>query len=280
MYIQTLEAIACDVPATDAATLRVAVASRRGERIDLHFGAAEEFMVFDVTSEGAAFVERRDIASHALPEDETERNTVCRMLSDCKVLLVEKVGATPQEMLARVGIEATNLYAGKSIAEALAELYAAKCAARSDAPLDASGFRLAHAMLRVADLDRSIEFYTGQLGMQVLERRDHKKNQFSQAYLGYGAGYSQMTLELVMNWTREGAYAPGESFGHIAIQVSGIGALCERLAAAGTPMPRPPSSQRHGSNIIAFIEDPDGHRIELVQPPASPADSQASAPQL
>ena len=110
--------------------LRVAVASRRGERIDLHFGAAEEFMVFDVTAEGAALIERRDIASHALPEDETERNTVCRMLADCKVLLVEKVGPKPQEMLARVGIEATNLYAGKPIAEALAELFAAKCAAR------------------------------------------------------------------------------------------------------------------------------------------------------
>ena len=66
--------------------------------------------------------------SHARPEDETERNTVCRMLADCKVLLVEKVGANPQEMLARAGIEATNLYAGKPIAEALGELFAAKCA--------------------------------------------------------------------------------------------------------------------------------------------------------
>ena len=278
MYMQNLEAMPAAAQAQDIQPLRVAVASRRGERVDLHFGAAEEFMVFDVTAEGAAFIERRDIASHALPEDETERYTVCRMLSDCKVLLVEKVGAAPQEMLAQVGIEATNLYAGKPIAEALAGLFAAKSEARTDSPLDASGFRLAHAMLRVADLDRSIDFYTGQLGMQVLERRDHKKNQFSQAYLGYG-GFSQMTLELVMNWTREEPYALSESFGHIAIQVSGIGALCERLAAAGTPMPRPPSSQRHGSNIIAFIEDPDGHRIELVQPPAEPG-TQASAPQL
>ena len=88
-------------------------------------------------------------------------------------------------------------------------------------------------MLRVADLDRSIDFYTRLLGMQVLERRDHKKNQFSQAYLGYGGGFSQMVLELVSNWTREEPYALGESFGHIAIQVSGITALCERLAAAG-----------------------------------------------
>jgi lactoylglutathione lyase len=124
-------------------------------------------------------------------------------------------------------------------------------------------------MLRVSDLERSIDFYTRLLGMQVLERRDHKKNQFSQAYLGYAGGFSQMVLELVANWTREEPYAQGDAFGHIAIQVSGITALCERLAAASAPMPRPPSSQRHGSNIVAFVEDPDGHRIELVQLPAA-----------
>jgi lactoylglutathione lyase len=269
MNADTLEAEPAEARTASGPALRVAVASRRGERIDLHFSAAAEFMVFDVTGAGAALIGRRDIASHARPEDETERNTVCRMLADCKVLLVEKVGPNPQEMLAGVGIEATNLYAGKPVAEALSELYAAKCAPKSGAPLDASAFRLAHAMLRVADLDRSIDFYTRLLGMAVLERRDHKKNQFSQAYLGYGGGFSQMVLELVMNWTREEPYAPGESFGHIAIQVSGIAALCEQLAAGGTPIPRPPSTQRHGNNIIAFIEDPDGHRIELVQLPAA-----------
>jgi lactoylglutathione lyase len=132
-----------------------------------------------------------------------------------------------------------------------------------------SGFRLMHTMLRVRDLDRSLDFYTRLLGMQVLERRDHRKNQFSQAYLGYGEGFGQMVLELVANWTREEPYAVGDSFGHIAIQVSGIAALCERLKAAGTSIHRPPSTQRHGSNIIAFVEDPDGHRIELVQLPAA-----------
>ena len=271
MDIVTLEAKPAEVRAAPGASLRVAVASRRGERIDLHFGAAEEFMVFDVTVEGATLIGRRDVASHARPEDETERNTICRMLADCKALLVEKVGPNPQEMLASVGIEATNLYAGKPIEAALAELFAAKSAPLSGAPVDASSFRLAHTMLRVADLERSIDFYTRLLGMQVLERRDHKKNQFSQAYVGYGAGFSQMTLELVMNWAREEPYTPGDSFGHIAIQVSGITALCERLAAAGTPMPRPPSGQRHGNNIVAFIEDPDGHRIELMQLPAAGA---------
>ena len=269
MDTETLEATVPEVRTAPALSLRVAVASRDGVRVNLHFGAAAEFMVFDVTAEGAALIGRRDIASHARPSDETERDTACRMLADCKVLLVEKVGVNPQEMLARAGIEATNLYAGKLIEAALAELFAAKSAPRSGAPIDSSGFRLAHAMLRVAGLDRSIDFYTGFLGMQVLERRDHKKNQFSQAYLGYGGDSSQMVLELVSNWTREEPYTVGDSFGHIAIQVSGITALCERLVADGVPMPRPPSTQRHGNNIIAFIEDPDGHRIELVQLPVA-----------
>lgn len=76
-----------------------------------------------------------------------------------------------------------------------------------------------------------------------------------------------MSLELVSNWDHEGPYSDGESFGHIAIQVRGITALCDRLSAAGVKMPRPPRAQRHGENIVAFIEDPDGHQIELVQTP-------------
>lgn len=269
MNTDTLEPPAPEARTASGPSLRVAVASRDGVHINRHFGAAAEFLVYDVTAAGPALLGRRDIDSHALPSDETERDTVCRMLGDCKALLVEKVGATPQEMLAAAGIEATNLYAGKPIEASLIEVFAAKCAPKSDAPIDTTSFRLAHAMLRVADLDRSIDFYTHLLGMLVLERRDHKKNQFSQAYLGYGDSSGQMALELVSNWTRDEPYAVGESFGHIAIQVSGITALCERLAAAGTPMPRPPSTQRHGNNIIAFIEDPDGHRIELMQLPAA-----------
>ena len=104
--------------------------------------------------------------------------------------------------------------------------------------------------------------------MTVQDRRDHTKNQFSPAYLGYGDGPAGMTLELVFNWTQDAPYTPGDSFGHIAIEVTGITALCDRLAAAGVTMPRPPRAQRHGENIVAFIEDPDGHRIELVQVPS------------
>jgi lactoylglutathione lyase len=248
-------------------SLRVAVASQDGGRIDQHFGQTEEFLVFDVGAAGAVPVGRRAIADHAVG-DENPRDTVCRMLADCKVLLVSKIGVSPQEKLAGAGIEASDRHAGKAVTTALAEVFAAKTARPSDTPIDASGFRLLHAMLRVGDLDRSLDFYTRLLGMQVRERRDHKKNQFSQAYLGYGDSPEGMTLELVFNWTREEPYQPGDSFGHIAIGVTGITALCDRLAAAGVPVPRPPRAQRHGENIVAFIEDPDGHRIELVQVPA------------
>lgn len=245
-------------------TLRISVASTAGSRIDQHFGQADDFMVFDVSTTGATLVEKREVAAHARG-DEDKRDTITRMLGDCTMLLVAKIGPNPQEKLAAAGIEATDMHAGKAVEAALSEVFAAKVAALTDAPVDAGDFRLLHAMLRVADMDRSLTFYTALLGMTVLDRREHKKNQFTQAYLGYGAGYGQMTVELVQNWDREESYTQGESFGHLAIQVSGITALCDRLAAAGVTMPRPPRAQRHGDNIVAFVEDPDGHRIELVQ---------------
>ena len=245
--------------------IRIAVASKDGSRIDQHFGQAEEFLIFDVSESGSSLVETRIVEEHTREGDEDTRATICRMLADCPVLLVAKIGVTPQETLAGMGIEASDLHVGKDIAAALAEVFAAKTAAPAAGPVDASSFRLLHAMLRVSDMDRSVEFYTQHLGMSVLERREHKKNQFSQAYLGYGDGFAQMTLELVFNWSREEPYAKGESFGHLAIAVTGITALCNRLAAAGIPMPRPPRSQRHGDTIVAFVEDPDGNRIELVQ---------------
>ncbi len=263
MSIDTIEK-----PQASTTTLRIAVASKDDIRIDQHFGHAESFLVFDVSAEGTTPLGRREIAAHTQGEDEDPRQTILRMLADCKVLLVAKIGPTPQEQLSAVGIEASDMLAGKPIETALTMTFAAKNVEHGDSPVDASNFRLLHAMLRVSDLDRSLDFYTSQLGMQVLERRDHKKNQFSQAYIGFGDGFGQMTLELVSNWDHEGSYTHGELFGHVAIEVRGITALCDRLSAAGVKMPRPPRAQRHGENIVAFIEDPDGHPIELVQKPA------------
>ena len=249
--------------------LLIAVAGTPGGRIDKHFGQAEDFHVYTHGTDGPVLVESRSVTAHALDPDEDRRETICRMLADCRVLLVAKIGPVPQEKLAGVGIEASDMYAGKDVDAALAEVFAAKAAVQSHAAVDSTGFRLLHAMLRVTDMDRALDFYTRLLGMRVLDLREHKKNQFTQAYLGYGQGWDGMALELVFNWTREESYAHGDSFGHIAIQVSGITALCDRLVAEGVPLPRPPRSQRHGENIVAFIEDPDGHRIELVQLPTA-----------
>lgn len=246
--------------------LRIAVASRDGIRVDQHFGQAEDFLIYEVSDVGPALLEKRAVAD-ALRGDEDSRDAICRMLADCPVLLVAKIGPNPQEKLAGAGIEASDLFVGKDIAAALAEVFAAKTAAPAEGPVDGAEFRLLHAMLRVSDMERSLDFYTRLLGMRVLEKREHKKNQFTQAYLGYGDGFGGMALELVFNWSREEAYAPGESFDHLAIAVNGITGLCDRLAAEGVPMPRPPRSQRHGASIVAFVEDPDGHRIELVQVP-------------
>jgi lactoylglutathione lyase len=264
MQDETLDAMAASVqPTRNTRTLRIAVASNDRVRIDQHFGHADNFAIHDVTAAGAELFERRDLASHA-QGDEDPRETIYRMLADCQVLLVAKIGPVPQEKLASLGIEATHVYAGKSIEDALTEVYAAKT---STAAVDTSGFRMMHAMLRVADLDRSLHFYTELMGMTVLEHREHKKNQFSQVYLGYGDDWSGMTLELVFNWLKEEAYTHGTSFGHIAIEVTDMTALCNKLSAAGVPMPRPPRAQRHGENTVAFVEDPDGHRIELVERP-------------
>jgi lactoylglutathione lyase len=245
--------------------MRIAIASRDGIRVDQHFGTADSFLVYEVNELGHSLIETRKVAEHARG-DEDPRDTIKRMLADCPVLLVAKIGVTPQEQMAEAGITASDLYVGKPIEAALAEVFAAKTqAAACDAPLDATDFRLLHAMLRVSDMDRSLDFYTRLLGMTLLEKREHKKNQFTQAYLGYGSGFGGMALELVFNWTREEAYQQGDSFGHIAIGVVGITKLCDRLAAEGVTLPRPPRTQRHGDTIVAFALDPDGHRIELVQ---------------
>lgn len=258
------QSLSIPTPITSAAKpMRIAVASKDNVRVDAHFGHADAFQIFDVSASGHTLLERRVVAAHALP-DEDPRETIYRLLADCKVLLVAKIGVTPQEQLASRGVEASNLYAGKAIDVALTEAYAERS---SSAPVDTSSFRMLHAMFRVSDLDKAVHFYTEHLGMKVLEHREHKKNQFSQVYLGYGSGFEGMTLELVFNWLQEQPYTLGDSYGHIAIEVTDITSLCSKLAADGVTMPRPPRAQRHGENTVAFVEDPDGHRIELVERP-------------
>jgi lactoylglutathione lyase len=123
--------------------------------------------------------------------------------------------------------------------------------------------RLLHTMLRVKDLDASLRFYTEQLGMKLLRRNDYPEGRFTLAFVGYGDESDHSVLELTYNWDRHD-YTLGDAFGHVAIGVADIHAVCERLRAAGVPITREPGPMKHGRTVIAFIEDPNGYKIELI----------------
>jgi len=129
----------------------------------------------------------------------------------------------------------------------------------------AAGFRLLHTMIRVRDLDRSLAFYTGHLGMRLLRKKDYPGGRFTLAFVGYDDESAQAAVEMTHNWDQDAPYEIGTGFGHLAIGVPDIEGLCAALAAAGVPVPRPPGPMKHGGSVIAFIEDPDGYKIELVQ---------------
>ena len=135
---------------------------------------------------------------------------------------------------------------------------------RRPAALDASRFRFLHTMIRVGDLDRSLDFYTRLLGMKLLRRKDFPTGEFTLAFVGYGDEADSTVVELTHNWgTQE--YRHGDAFGHLAIGVPDIYGVCEKLAAEGVKIPRPPGPMKHGGSVIAFIEDPDGYKIELIE---------------
>lgn len=126
--------------------------------------------------------------------------------------------------------------------------------------------RFLHTMLRVGDLDASIRFWTEHFGMKLLRRRDYPDGQFTLAFVGYGDESDHTVLELTCNWGRS-SYELGDAFGHIAIGVDDIHAVCERLRAAGVPITREPGPMKHGSTVIAFVVDPNGYKVELIQRP-------------
>jgi lactoylglutathione lyase len=131
---------------------------------------------------------------------------------------------------------------------------------------DTTGFRILHVMIRVLDLDRSIDFYTKQLGMTLRTRKDFESGRFTLAFVGYD-GVEGFEVELTHNWDQKEPYEKGTGYGHLALAVPDIYAACERLAAAGVSIPRPPGPMKHGGSVIAFIEDPDGYKIELISRP-------------
>lgn len=124
--------------------------------------------------------------------------------------------------------------------------------------------RLLHTMLRVGNLDRSIAFYTSILNMQLLRRHDFPEGQFTLAFLGYGAEAEHSVIELTYNWGVD-HYDLGHAFGHIAIEVDDAYAACDLIKQQGGKVVREAGPMKHGTTVIAFVEDPDGYKIELIQ---------------
>lgn len=128
-----------------------------------------------------------------------------------------------------------------------------------------SEFRVLHTMIRVFDLDRSLDFYTRILGMKLLRKKDYPGGEFTLAFVGYADEASQSVIELTHNWGRKEPYVLGDAFGHIAIGARDIYSLCDKLKEAGGKVVREPGPMKHGTTHIAFVEDPDGYKIELIQ---------------
>ena len=126
-------------------------------------------------------------------------------------------------------------------------------------------FRLLHTMIRVMDMDKSIDFYTRILGMKLLRRQDYEGGRFTLSFVGYGDEETDTVVELTHNWDQTEPYDMGDAFGHLAIAVPDAYAVCEALEKEGVSVPRPAGPMKGCHRVIAFIEDPDGYNIELVQ---------------
>ena len=124
--------------------------------------------------------------------------------------------------------------------------------------------RMLHTMLRVVDLDETIRFYTEMFGMKLLRRKDYPDGKFTLAFVGYGDESEHTVLEFTYNYGQRD-YELGDAFGHLAIGVDDIYGLCERLRADGVPITREPGPMKHGTTVIAFVEDPNGYKVELIQ---------------
>ena len=124
--------------------------------------------------------------------------------------------------------------------------------------------RFLHTMLRVGNLDASLAFYTDVMGMQLISRKDYPDGKFTLAFVGYGRNPEQAELELTHNW-ETAAYELGSGYGHIALGVENIVEVCEKIRDAGGKITREPGPMKHGTTVIAFVTDPDGYKIELIE---------------
>ncbi len=128
--------------------------------------------------------------------------------------------------------------------------------------------RVLHTMIRVGNLENSLTFYTGVLGMRLLRRQDYPEGRFTLAFVGYCAESEGAVLELTHNWDTP-SYDLGNAFGHIALAVDDAYAACEQIKAKGGKVTREAGPMKHGTTVIAFVEDPDGYKIELIQKKAA-----------
>lgn len=124
--------------------------------------------------------------------------------------------------------------------------------------------RILHTMIRVGDLERSIAFYTQVLGMSVLRRTDYPEGRFTNVFVGYGDEATHPVLELTHNWDTA-SYDLGNGYGHVAVEVEDAYRACDEVTRRGGRVTRPAGPMKHGSTVIAFVEDPDGYKIEFVQ---------------
>lgn len=124
--------------------------------------------------------------------------------------------------------------------------------------------RLLHTMLRVGSLEASLKFYCELLGMKLLRQKDYPGGEFTLAFVGYGDESDHTVLELTYNWGVE-KYELGNAYGHIALGVDDIYSTCDTIKARGGKVVREPGPMKHGSTVIAFVEDPDGYKVELIQ---------------
>jgi len=124
--------------------------------------------------------------------------------------------------------------------------------------------RIMHTMLRVGDLERSIGFYTQVLGMKVLRRKDYPSGRFTNVFVGYGDEAKEAVIELTHNWDTR-SYDLGTGYGHVAIEVANAGEACAEVRQRGGKVTREAGPMKHGTTVIAFVEDPDGYKIEFIE---------------
>ena len=124
--------------------------------------------------------------------------------------------------------------------------------------------RILHTMLRVGNLEKSIDFYVNKLGMKLIRKKDYPEGKFTLAFVGYGPEEDNTMIELTYNWGKEN-YIKGEGFGHIAIGVENIYEFCKDLKGNDCKITRPPGPMKNSKTVLAFIEDPDGYKIEIIE---------------